>query len=780
MMSAIAGTVLQSTILVIAILIVRKALGERLHVYIRYGLWLLVALRLVIPVNLIDSPVSALRLENVLAARLTERAFEMGESEDLLTGSERMEREPESAQEKGSNFAERRLAMRERIVSESAQDHTNGINDVRKQAAAFDRQEERTAWILTVIWVTGGLSVGGFFAAAQLSFRRRLYRTREICQGRLLEETSGQTWTKCRLRVYHVNGLEASCLAGVVHPAVYIGADLKTDSDYFRYTITHEQVHYLHGDHLWALLRVVLVSVYWFHPFVWIAAAASVRDGELACDYGTIRRLGEKERLTYGEMLLALSRSSCGRKMYSYGTMLHPGKFEIEERILRLAGGNGSRMAAGILTVLFMLAMAGCAFTGTKQRTETETEGTAAGNQELVEDNVEEIQAVPDHENGPGEDSGRNEKASGTMMEFNPDVDITKPRQITAMEAAVSEETELGADGPTLDYAGQMDIDGENSSVIIFHDYFGLVVYDLTHGTIVHSLDLSAIGCHFTQGDNVCQVAVSEDGTKVWLHPLSKRYLFRYDVEEEQLWQVPLVKSFQIDLQREDLFDRYLVTEEQYIGWRSNYLYEEYRDERGLQTAYIYLYASPSEGEAARMRNLQCVWDDMVFLLWDKDRMASDRTADDAKFPYRGDGNVQDVLILYDEPCKYSRISDTFGKRVHPYTGESRVHEGIDYVAKEGTDIVAAADGIVYETGFLVEYGNYVVLLHQNGDMTYYCHCRDITVSKEEQVKRGDCIATVGCTGRSTGAHLHFALSRAGIFIDPAENMNDTDLQTSI
>ena len=296
MMSVMAGTVLQSTILVIAILLVRKALGERLHVYIRYGLWLLVALRLMIPVNFIDSPVSALRLENVLAARLTEWAFEMGESEDLLTGSERMERGTESAQEKGSNFAKRRLAMQERIVSESAQDHTNGINSVRKQAAAFDRQEERTAWIFTVIWVTGGLSVGGLFAAAQLSFRRRLYRTCEICQGRLWEETSGQSWTKCRLRVYHVNGLEASCLAGVVHPAVYIGADLKTDSDYFRYTITHEQVHYLHGDHLWALLRVVLVSVYWFHPFVWIAAAASVRDGELACDY-EIGRASCRERV---------------------------------------------------------------------------------------------------------------------------------------------------------------------------------------------------------------------------------------------------------------------------------------------------------------------------------------------------------------------------------------------------------------------------------------------------------------------------------------------------
>ena len=52
------------------------------------------------------------------------------------------------------------------------------------------------------------------------------------------------------------------------------------------------------------------------------------------------------------------------------------------------------------------------------------------------------------------------------------------------------------------------------------------------------------------------------------------------------------------------------------MGWHSNYLYEEYKDERGLQTAYIYLYASTSE-EAAKLRNLQCVWDDMVYTLWD-------------------------------------------------------------------------------------------------------------------------------------------------------------------
>ena len=204
------------------------------------------------------------------------------------------------------------------------------------------------------------------------------------------------------------------------------------------------------------------------------------------------------------------------------------------------------------------------------------------------------------------------------------------------------------------------------------------------------------------------------------------------------------------------------------MGWRSNYLYEEYKDERGLQTAYIYLYASSSE-DAVKLRNLQCVWDDMVYILWDESADGAGLTA--AEFPYRHDGNVQYVEILYDEPCEYSRISDTFVERVHPVSGEVRTHEGIDLVAPEGADVMAAADGTVYETGFSAEYGNYVVLLHQNGEMTYYCHCKDINASLDEQVKRGDKIATVGRSGRATGFFLHFALSRNGEFVDPAEYM---------
>lgn len=831
MMSVMMGIMIQTAVLVAAILVVRNAFREKLHAYLKYGLWLLVALRLVIPVNLVDSPLSVLRLENVLTGRLTRTISGTAVSGDVVSADTPAETTSDAG--KGTGAGGDILPAEGQDAGDLEQGGHGTVNSVQAPASAFFGQDslagsggsveypekalreaeegsvqETVVRILAIVWAAGSLAVGGCLTAAHFRFQRRLYRTRKICRKNLSGSEPGKGFSK--LPVYRVDKLEAPCLAGFLRPAVYIGSDMKIDSDDFRYTVVHEQMHYLHGDHIWAFLRAVLVAVYWFHPFVWIAASASARDGEIACDYGTIRRLGDTERLRYGEMLLKLSRKNHGERIYSYGVMLRPGRSEIKERIIRLADGNGARMSAGVLTVLLMFVLAGCAFTGASQNVgDPETAGHAGADaMQTAGNETDGSQNTADGENGDGSGSildgaggagdgnasggtrgsgsgsvsdgadgtgdgnaSEREEGAGNEAGFDPEESIREPRQLPVSAAEIYADTEFGADGPALDYAGRMDIDGARSSVIIFHDYFGLVIFDLSNREILRSLDLAAIGCNFTQGDNACQVAVSSDGTKVWLHPRARQYMFRYEVEEDRLWQIPLVKTFETDLEAEDLFDRYLVSEEQYEEWHSNYLYEEYKDERGLQTAYIYLYISSdaSNENGLRFCDLQCVWDDMVFILWEEDSALPDRAA--GEFPYLSDGVKADVLLIYEEPCAYDRIADTFGQRVHPVTGEVRVHEGIDYVAEAGTEITAAADGTVYETGFLAEHGNYVVLLHPNGDMTYYFHCRDITVSEGETVKRGDGIATVGNTGRSTGTHLHFALSRDGEFVDPAESM---------
>jgi len=145
----------------------------------------------------------------------------------------------------------------------------------------------------------------------------------------------------------------------------------------------------------------------------------------------------------------------------------------------------------------------------------------------------------------------------------------------------------------------------------------------------------------------------------------------------------------------------------------------------------------------------------------------TDKTTDILKTAF-DDGGHHDVAVQYVNPCPGSRISDTFGVRTHPVTGEEKAHDGIDFAAKEGTDILAAADGTVYKTGFDTVSGNYVVLYHvMNGEFTYYACCQEILVTEGSSVAAGQKIATVGSTGRSTGPHLHFALSRDGEYIEP-------------
>jgi hypothetical protein len=111
-----------------------------------------------------------------------------------------------------------------------------------------------------------------------------------------------------------------------------------------------------------------------------------------------------------------------------------------------------------------------------------------------------------------------------------------------------------------------------------------------------------------------------------------------------------------------------------------------------------------------------------------------------------------------------------FGWRIHPITGDRRLHKGIDIAAPIGTPIFAAADGIVTECGWDEGgYGNKLVIRHPDGSETLYAHNNRLFVSQGQSVKQGQPIAEVGSTGRSTGPHLHFEMLKAQQLIDPID-----------
>ncbi len=109
-----------------------------------------------------------------------------------------------------------------------------------------------------------------------------------------------------------------------------------------------------------------------------------------------------------------------------------------------------------------------------------------------------------------------------------------------------------------------------------------------------------------------------------------------------------------------------------------------------------------------------------------------------------------------------------FGWRLDPITGQSAVHEGIDFIAPTGSPILAAAGGIVAAAEFHPTYGYMVDLDHGQGLVTRYAHASKLLVKGGELVKRGQKIAEVGSTGRSTGPHLHFEVRANGVPLNPS------------
>ncbi|MBR1930605.1 MAG: peptidoglycan DD-metalloendopeptidase family protein [Lachnospiraceae bacterium] len=117
--------------------------------------------------------------------------------------------------------------------------------------------------------------------------------------------------------------------------------------------------------------------------------------------------------------------------------------------------------------------------------------------------------------------------------------------------------------------------------------------------------------------------------------------------------------------------------------------------------------------------------------------------------------------------ASYTRISDDYGMRMHPTLGVEKFHNGIDLAAPAGTAIYAAYNGKVVAAAYSESMGNYVMIDHGDGLYTIYMHASALYVSKGDVVTRGETIAAVGTTGRSTGNHLHFGVRKDGAYVSP-------------
>ncbi|WP_020409318.1 M23 family metallopeptidase [Hahella ganghwensis] len=114
-------------------------------------------------------------------------------------------------------------------------------------------------------------------------------------------------------------------------------------------------------------------------------------------------------------------------------------------------------------------------------------------------------------------------------------------------------------------------------------------------------------------------------------------------------------------------------------------------------------------------------------------------------------------------------LSSYYGYRSDPFTGKRAWHAGVDFAGKEGSDIVAVAGGVVTHASERYGYGQLVEINHGGGLVTRYAHCKEILVAVGDVVQKGQALALMGSTGRSTGPHVHFEVRKNGKPMDPAK-----------
>ena len=302
--------VLTVSALIVVVLLVRAIFKNRVPKRMIYCLWLVVLLKLCLPGTLVSLP--------VLPA---EDAAVPAQSAELPAQTAPVIQQPAQTVTKPQTPAQQPVSPEQETVKPAAKPLT-------------------TAQILQIVWFSGSALLGLWLFGAWAVFTIRLHRDRRFV---------GKRGGTC---IYVSDAVKSPCLAGLI-PAVYLTEDV-LQADEAELILRHELTHLRHLDFLWSLCRTAAVTVYWWNPFIWLAAICSKRDAELACDEAVAAKLPESKRLAYARAILA----QAPRKTAALSLAGPP----VKERILFLTKKQRTSVLCVILALLLVVSATGCSF----------------------------------------------------------------------------------------------------------------------------------------------------------------------------------------------------------------------------------------------------------------------------------------------------------------------------------------------------------------------------------------------------------------------------------
>lgn len=322
-----------SSVLILVLLFMRSIFRNYISARFQYALWGLVVLRLLMPVSLPAWDFS-----------LLSAAAPVGEA---ISGRVNTYFRPEQETAFESAAPSRTKPLSGTVSGHNAAAGLSGDKPV-KPAAGWNMTD-----LLLLVWRLGMGLMAAFFFLTNMAFWKKVKKYREPYRKELPFSAKRNVYT------LPDGVLPSPCLFG---GAVYLPEKTLLSNRSLRHVLCHEEMHARHFDTLWALLRALCLTVYWFDPLVWIAAVCSKNDCELACDESALAYLGEQERIPYGETLLSLIPvKTLGNPLLSVAAVT-AGKRQLKERIRRIVQGRRQMIAAVFAVLLFTGIVSACTF----------------------------------------------------------------------------------------------------------------------------------------------------------------------------------------------------------------------------------------------------------------------------------------------------------------------------------------------------------------------------------------------------------------------------------
>lgn len=386
--------IVSSSVLIVLIIVIRKVFRKKLDMRVLYALWLIVAVRLLVPVSFAESGLSVQNLVDAGRELFRQEMVEVsgmdGEetgdgSHQIVNGNFGTNPGNEGSQGSVDNLwnAENPGAENSGSLPGNAGEVFEGSSDVfvgelfpegiirEEPGFSQELQQENTiegsvgekspanivavtGKIFTYVWSIGTLFSALVLLGANWWHRRSVYGSR-----RKLE------CAESRLPVYISDMVKTPCMFGVIKPAIYLTEAALSDPKAMKYILCHENTHYRHRDNWWAVVRALCLCLHWYNPLMWLAAHLSKQDCELACDEETIAQLDAAEKVDYGRVLLNFSIS--GENLYGklqLATTMSGGKKQLKERLQMIVREPKRYVWALVMVALLVVLVLGVTFTG--------------------------------------------------------------------------------------------------------------------------------------------------------------------------------------------------------------------------------------------------------------------------------------------------------------------------------------------------------------------------------------------------------------------------------